>query len=261
MPYKVKGQCVYKKDGGAKVGCTKGDVDKYLAALHANIDESKQNKLVGGKADKLTPADIAKKFDVTLSKIQNQIRKGIKIESEHTSDKRKATEIATDHVSEFPDYYDRLKKMEIKASKETKIKDMNENTKSLIKRLLREELEEGKLGRMAGTLGMAAASMMPGQMNANPDREPIEYSKDEETKLGVTRNLDGSFTSTAITDGPNAELALKLAIDKAKNQVLKALDLDSDSGRVVKVSSLKKKLTKDDSGKILCKVTITATVE
>jgi hypothetical protein len=42
---------------------------------------------------------------------------------------------------------------------------------------------------------------------------------------------------------------------------LKALDLDSDSGRVVKVSSLKKKLTKDDSGKILCKVTITVTVE
>jgi hypothetical protein len=40
MPYKVKGQCVYKKDTGAKVGCTKGDVNKYLAALHANVDEN-----------------------------------------------------------------------------------------------------------------------------------------------------------------------------------------------------------------------------
>jgi hypothetical protein len=34
-------QCVYKKDGGAKVGCTKGSVEKYLAALHANANESK----------------------------------------------------------------------------------------------------------------------------------------------------------------------------------------------------------------------------
>lgn len=42
MPYKVKGKCVYKKDGGAKVGCTKGSVKKYLAALHANASESTQ---------------------------------------------------------------------------------------------------------------------------------------------------------------------------------------------------------------------------
>ena len=55
MPYKVKGQCVYKKEDGTKVGCTKGDVDKYLAALHANVDDiNESNKLKGGKADKLT---------------------------------------------------------------------------------------------------------------------------------------------------------------------------------------------------------------
>ena len=39
MPYKVKGKCVYKKDTGKKVGCTKGSVKKYLAALHANANE------------------------------------------------------------------------------------------------------------------------------------------------------------------------------------------------------------------------------
>ena len=42
MPYKTKGKCVYKKHGGAKVGCTKGPVKKYLGALHANA-ESKKN--------------------------------------------------------------------------------------------------------------------------------------------------------------------------------------------------------------------------
>lgn len=40
MPYKTKGKCVYKKDTNKKVGCTKGDVDDYLAALHANENEN-----------------------------------------------------------------------------------------------------------------------------------------------------------------------------------------------------------------------------
>ena len=141
MPYTVKGKCIFKKDGGAKVGCTKGDVKDYLAALHANVDDvNESNKLKGGKADKLTPEDIAKKFKVTTSKIQAQIRKGIKVEMEHTKDREKAREIATDHVSEFADYYDRIKKMEDKASNYWKAKDVTESTKSLIKRLIRENL-------------------------------------------------------------------------------------------------------------------------
>ena len=146
MPYEVKGQCVYKKDSGTEVGCTKGDVDDYLAALHTNVDESTENinesnKLKGGKADKLKPENIAKKFKLTLSKIQAQIRKGIKVEMEHTNDREKAREIATDHVSEFADYYDRLEKMEDKASSYWKAKGITEDSKSLIKRLIRENLK------------------------------------------------------------------------------------------------------------------------
>lgn len=40
MPYIAKKNCVYKKNTGKKVGCTKGSVKKYMAALHANVDES-----------------------------------------------------------------------------------------------------------------------------------------------------------------------------------------------------------------------------
>jgi ATP-dependent RNA circularization protein (DNA/RNA ligase family) len=43
MPYMVKGKCIYKKDTGKKVGCTKKSVQKYLSALHANIKENKYN--------------------------------------------------------------------------------------------------------------------------------------------------------------------------------------------------------------------------
>ena len=144
MPYTHKKigdkECVYKKDTGAKVGCTKGDVNKYLAALHANANESvtETNTIKGGKADKMSVEDIAKKFKVSVGKIQAQIQKGIEIEKEHTSDKEKATEIAMDHVTEFPDYYDRLIKMEKKAEKEIQ----TESTKDLIKRLLRENMND-----------------------------------------------------------------------------------------------------------------------
>jgi hypothetical protein len=44
MPYKIKGKCIYKKHAngqlGKRVGCTKGDVDKYMAALQANVKEN-----------------------------------------------------------------------------------------------------------------------------------------------------------------------------------------------------------------------------
>ncbi len=48
MPYtysknKDGSHTVYKKDTGEKVGTTKGDVKKYLAALHANIKEQFAN--------------------------------------------------------------------------------------------------------------------------------------------------------------------------------------------------------------------------
>ena len=108
-------ECVFKKDGGAKVGCTKGDINKYLAALYANVDEA--NTIKGGKSDKLTIKQIADKFGKSVDDIKAQIKKGIRVELEHTSDKEKAIEISMDHLSEFPDYYTRLTKMEKDAKK------------------------------------------------------------------------------------------------------------------------------------------------
>jgi hypothetical protein len=157
MPYTVKGRCVYKKDSGAKVGCTKGSVKDYLAALHANANEntdmcngfdygimgkpiSETNVIKGGKADKMTVKDIANKFGVPVSKIEHQLAMGKKIEHEHTSNMAKATEIAMDHLSEFPDYYTRLIKMEKEAEKHANKHEVKENIKPLIKRLLREHL-------------------------------------------------------------------------------------------------------------------------
>jgi hypothetical protein len=93
-----------------------------------NIPTVREGVLKGGKADNMTLLDIAKKHayddstdSTTKEKIEkvhrelkSQLNKGIKTEMEHTKDKDKAKEIAMDHLSENPKYYDKLKKVETK---------------------------------------------------------------------------------------------------------------------------------------------------
>ena len=67
-----------------------------------------ENLLPGGRADDLTVEDIAKMHDVPLIDIMNQVRKGLKVEMEHTNDKAVAMEIILDHLVEHPKYYDVL---------------------------------------------------------------------------------------------------------------------------------------------------------
>lgn len=57
------------------------------------------DRIKGGKADEKKPGD----FD------KGQLRKGIKHEMEHTDDSKIAEEIAMDHLTEDPSYYDHLK--------------------------------------------------------------------------------------------------------------------------------------------------------
>lgn len=100
---------------------------------------SEENKIKGGKADKLSVKDIADKFGVSVSEIEKQLRMGVKVESEHTNSQTTAKEIAMDHLSEMPDYYTRLDKME-----KTKNKEMKVESKDIIKTLLKEFLTNFK---------------------------------------------------------------------------------------------------------------------
>lgn len=45
MPYRIQGKCIYNKETGRKIGCTKGSVKKYLAALYANVPDAKKNEI------------------------------------------------------------------------------------------------------------------------------------------------------------------------------------------------------------------------
>jgi hypothetical protein len=55
---------------------------------------------------------ISKKHKVSVESLEKQLKKGIKIEMEHTTDRGEAEIIALHHLEEIPDYYTRLGKME-----------------------------------------------------------------------------------------------------------------------------------------------------
>lgn len=74
----------------------------------------KEEKLEGGLADNKTLKDIAKKHRVDINSLTKEFQKGMKVEMEHTKDKKKAQEIAMDHLMEDPNYYKKLKKIENK---------------------------------------------------------------------------------------------------------------------------------------------------
>jgi len=60
----------------------------------------------------MTPEAVAKKHGVSVGYIMAQLKKGIEIEKEHSSDPRIAREVALDHLGEDENYYKKLIKME-----------------------------------------------------------------------------------------------------------------------------------------------------
>lgn len=77
-----------------------------------------KDKIRGGLSDKKKPSD----FD------QESLKEGLKVELEHSSDPRIATEIAMDHLAEDPHYYKKLKTIE-KSYLEKRSKNVREQIK------------------------------------------------------------------------------------------------------------------------------------
>ena len=98
--------------GGVGVGLTLPN--GYINGAPDNSDEDDKNEdiIPGGKSEGKSLADLANKYNVELSKIKEELTKGVKVEMEHTNDVRKAAEIAKDHLWEDLDYYTKLAKIE-----------------------------------------------------------------------------------------------------------------------------------------------------
>lgn len=116
---------------------TVNDMAKYTEAMEGEMDEPKEatgassagafsaplftkeetketEKIPGGLSSGKSLEDLAKKHNVKVDDLFEQLRKGIQIEMEHTNEMIVALEIAMDHLSEDPTYYDKLKKVEAK---------------------------------------------------------------------------------------------------------------------------------------------------
>jgi len=94
-------------------------------------------RIPGGRAEGMTIEDIAKKHGVSISLIKSQITKGTKVEHEHSPDDAVAAEIAMDHLTEHPLYYDYLEEMEATFEKNYK-KDIEKASDSLKEERLRQ---------------------------------------------------------------------------------------------------------------------------
>ena len=82
-------------------------IDKFFGvelakALRLVLSLTKGGKIPGGLASEKSPVDFDRK----------QLADGTAVELEHTSDRAIAREIAMDHLTEDPDYYRKLKKIE-----------------------------------------------------------------------------------------------------------------------------------------------------
>jgi hypothetical protein len=112
--------------GGYINGAPKADdVKKVSKKLNnkgmSGYEEIDEDKIPGGLASGKTLIDLAKKYDekgyydvkqFAAKVIKPQLMKGIKVEMEHTTDVRIATEIAMDHLWEDLKYYDKLASIE-----------------------------------------------------------------------------------------------------------------------------------------------------
>lgn len=99
--------------------------------LFDNPSRRRRDRLPGGRADGRQPSD----FD------PEQLRKGVKVEMEHTNDPDLALEITMDHLVEIPDYYDRLEAMERGAGVEPNPREMDPFVRR-VRQLLSAELGE-----------------------------------------------------------------------------------------------------------------------
>jgi len=105
----------------------------YVAERKADVEVSKaekrNNEVTGdlyAKKKDYIKGGIGDKTDIS-SLNQKELKKGIKVEMEHTSNPKIAREIASDHIAEFPKgYYENLAKME------ENLKKINNNDNTLI---------------------------------------------------------------------------------------------------------------------------------
>jgi 8-oxo-dGTP pyrophosphatase MutT (NUDIX family)/outer membrane lipoprotein SlyB len=146
-------------EGGDVVGGKKLDKEreKQDSEVQSSLEKgtAKDEQLKGGLADGVTDD----KFN------QGQLRKGQKVETEHTDKPEEAKEIAKDHLSEDKKYYDKLENMEEKKASDAQSMlggllggySAGRRTAGTVSNMVSHEGSKTKNEQLARTLAMGTA--------------------------------------------------------------------------------------------------------
>jgi hypothetical protein len=154
---------------------------------------------------------LALKHNVTVKHILNQLKRGIEVESEHTTYAQTAREIALDHLAEDPNYYTKLKKAKLEEEKYDELPEkvyhvtLADNLDSIMSRGLIPQIGD-RARKIEGEKPAVycfpdKASMEDAVMNWLGD----EYDEDEQLAL---LEIDTTGLKGQVTDGAQYEVAI-----------------------------------------------------
>jgi hypothetical protein len=160
------------------------------------------NKLYGGKGDNLS------EYDVDIK----QLKIGIAVEMEHTNSISVAKEIATDHLSEYPDYYTKLIKSGLVDEKEAIIlynkyhlhnkkniakESISNNINKIIQNLVLEEISnKDKIKKIDNIINRLQETQ---NKISSIEEDLLSIAKDlNENEIGSTRNKFGKRIESVV---------------------------------------------------------------
>jgi len=219
------------KEFNKKISKVNEKIDVLKADAFSDIMKQGGEVLKGGNADGLDLETIALLHGVSLSDLQRQFEKGVKVEMEHTDSVKIAREISLDHLAESPVYYDLLESMERKFESGGEVNREKQYVieskgftqgigSSAYKLKRREELE--KLKNEINDLEKMENNVKPIRQlgtGANVYFETEKYRVNDNTKGGIfllIQNQTG-LVPVATIEFPNANEAIKMA--KKLNEV------------------------------------------
>jgi len=157
-----------------------------------------KDKIKGGLADGKSLTDIANKHKVDIDELTKEFQKGMKVEMEHTSDRKIAEEIALDHLFESPKYYTNLATVEEGVIKEDVVSTITDESPDTTTVLIKYN------GRNAGIV-MTTKSLAEGTLEI----VGIRFKEDYKTIFIVNQAIKSLWDKfegiTAFIVAPKAE--------------------------------------------------------
>lgn len=192
-------------------------------AKAASDREEAATKQPASTASQPLKGGMAASKGVTAAKVDpEQLRMGVEVEQEHTTDEATAQRIALDHLAEIPDYYTRLKEMEAGAKKapDTSTAD-TEKTASAKPAHTRNGTM--KLSQLSALLQKAAAQETPVQQAKEAKSKKPDLALAEVARRRASKNLiTPAFVSKKSV--PKKEYAAaKSSFKKSEDQLVQAL--------------------------------------